>query len=114
MKKNIIIRPITETDKGNYLKLFNSEDFGCVGINSDLKPSIYEEESILNGVIEGTILSTAILVIEQAGEFIGYTSISRPSKNNYHIGQFVIRKDKQGKGYGKKLMDEVKKIFFIR
>ena len=109
MKKNIIIRPITETDKGNYLKLFNSEDFGCVGINSDLKPSIYEEESILNGVIEGTILSTAILVIEQDGEFIGYTSISRPSKNNYHIGQFVIRKDKQGKGYGKKLMDEVKR-----
>ena len=46
MKRNISIRQIQTEDKGNYLKLFNSEDFGCVGINSDLKPSIYEEERI--------------------------------------------------------------------
>lgn len=108
MKRNINIRQIEESDKGQYLKLFNSEDFGCVGINSDLKPSIYEEEKLLNGVIEGTILSTRILVIEDNNEFIGYASISRPSEHAYHIGQFVIRKDKQGQGYGKKLMEEVK------
>lgn len=106
--KKIVIRPIEEKDKGNYLKLFNSEDFGCVGINSDLKPSIYEEERIVSGVISGSIISTAILIIEDAGEFIGYTTMSRPTRNNYHIGQFVIREDKQGQGYGKALMDEVK------
>lgn len=108
MKRNICIRPITQEDKGNYLKLFNSEDFGCVGINSDLKPSIYEEESILNGVIDGTILSTRVLVIEDNGDFIGYASISRPSEHTYHIGQLVIKKDKQRQGYGKILLDEVK------
>lgn len=107
-KNNIIIRNIQEQDKGNYLKLFNSEDFGCVGINSDLKPSIYEEEKILNGVLDGSIISTAILVIEDNNEFIGYASISRPSEHRYHIGQFVIRQDRQRKGYGKKLMDEIK------
>ena len=109
MKRDIIIRPIIESDKGNYLRLFNSEDFGCVGINSDLKPSIYEEERILNGIIDKTIISTVVLVIEDKGEFIGYASISRPSEHNYHIGQFVVRRDKQSQGYGKRLMDEVKK-----
>lgn len=108
MKRNISIRQIQAEDKGNYLKLFNSEDFGCVGINSDLKPSIYEEERILTGVIDGTILSTRILVIEDNNEFVGYTSISRPSEHSFHIGQFVIRKDKQRKGYGKLLMNEIK------
>ena len=39
---NIVIRPIQKSDKSNYLRLFNSEDFGCVGMNEDLKPSIYE------------------------------------------------------------------------
>lgn len=109
MKRNICIRPISRKDKGNYLKLFNSEDFGCIGINSDLKPSIYEEEKILDGVIEETILSTRVLVIEDNNEFIGYTSVSRSSEHTYHIGQFVIRKDKRGQGYGKLLMEEVKK-----
>lgn len=108
-KKGIIVRQIEEKDKGNYLRLFNSEDFGCIGINSNLKPTIYEEEKILNGVIDKTILSTAILVIEENNEFIGYASISRPSENNYHIGQFVIRKEKQRQGYGHKLMSEIKK-----
>lgn len=103
-----VVRPIEEKDKGNYLKLFNSEDFGCVGINSDLKPSIYEEEKIVSGVISGSIISTAILIIEDDGEFIGYTTMTRPTRNNYHIGQFAIRRDKQRQGYGKILMDEVK------
>ena len=106
--KKIVIRKIEEKDKGNYLRLFNSEDFGSTGINSDLKPSIYEEERIVSGVISGSIVSTAILIIEDNGEFIGYTSISRPSRNRYHIGQFAIRKEKQGLGYGKALMDDVK------
>lgn len=108
MKSNLKIRQIEQKDKGSYLKLFNSEDFGCVGINSELKPSIYEEEQMINGVIDGTVLSTRILIIEENNEFIGYASISRPSEHTYHIGQFVIRKDKQGQGYGKRLMDEVK------
>lgn len=107
--KKVIIRQLEEKGKGNYLQLFNSEDFGCVGINSELKPSIYEEERILNGVINKTILSTAILIIEDNDEFIGYASISRPSEHSYHIGQFVVRRDKQGQGYGKRLMDEVKR-----
>lgn len=106
--ESIVIRPIKESDKGDYLKLFNSEDFGCVGINADLKPSTYAEERIVSGVIDGSIISTAILVIEDNGEFVGYTTISRPSRNKFHIGQFVIRKDKQGQGYGKALMNEVK------
>ena len=108
MKRNINIRPIQAKDKGNYLKLFNSEDFGCVGINSDLKPSIYEEERILTEVIDGTILSTRILVIEDNNEFVGYASLSRPSEHSFHIGQFVIRKDKQRQGYGNLLMNEIK------
>ena len=108
MKKKVNIRFIEEKDKGNYLKLFNSEDFGCIGINSDLKPSIYEEEKIINGVIDGSILSTRILIIEDNNDFIGYASISRQNKTTYHIGQFVIRKDKQKLGYGKTLMDEIK------
>ena len=108
MKKKVNIRLIEEKDKGNYLKLFNSEDFGCIGINSDLKPSIYEEEKIINGVIDGSILSTRILIIEDNNDFIGYASISRQNKTTYHIGQFVIRKDKQKLGYGKTLMDEIK------
>ena len=49
---NIVIRPIQKSDKSNYLRLFNSEDFGCVGMNEDLKPSIYEEEKIVDGVID--------------------------------------------------------------
>lgn len=109
MKNKTTIRPIEESDKGIYLRLFQSEDFGCIGINSDLKPSIYTEEKIVSGVIDGSIISTAILVIEDNQEFIGYASISRPSRNTYHIGQFVIRKDKQKQGYGKLLMDEIKK-----
>ena len=108
MKRDLVIRPIEERDKGNYLRLFNEEDYGCIGINSDLKPSIYEEEGIVTGVINQSIVSTAILVVEENGEFIGYASISRPSEHRYHIGQFVIRKDKQKKGYGKRLMEEVK------
>ncbi len=105
---NIQIRPIKHSDKANYLRLFNSEDFGCVGINSDLKPSIYEEERIVDGVLDGTIISTAILIIEDNGEFIGYTTVSRPSRHSYHVGEFVIKKDMQGLGYGKRLMDELK------
>lgn len=109
MKKSISIEKITEQDKGNYLRLFNAEDFGCVGINSELKPKIYEEERIVNGVIAGSIVSTAILIIKDNNQFIGYASLSRPTEHRYHIGQFVIRKDKQRKGYGKKLMNEIKK-----
>lgn len=105
---NIVIRPIQKSDKANYLRLFNSEDFGCVGMNEDLKPSIYEEEKIVDGVIDGSIISTAILIIEDNNEFIGYTTISRSSKNSYHVGEFVIKEEKQGLVYGKRLMDELK------
>ena len=42
-KRKIIIRPIEEQDKGNYLNLFQKEMLGCVGINSDMKPSFIEE-----------------------------------------------------------------------
>lgn len=106
--RKINIRPIEERDKGNYLRLFQNEDFGCIGINSDLKPTIYEEERILSGVLNGSIISTAILVIEENNDFIGYATISRPSKHKYHVGEFVIRKDKQRQGYGTMLMNEIK------
>lgn len=109
MIQSVLIRPIEEKDKANYLKLFKEEDFGCIGINSDLKPSVYEEERIVSNVINQSIISTAILIIEDNGEFIGYTSISRPLEHRYHIGQFVIKRDKRGQGYGKILMDEVKR-----
>ena len=86
---HIQIRPIEHTDKANYLRLFNYEDFGCIGVNSDLKPSIYEEERIVDGVLDGSIISTSILIIEDNCEFIGYTTVSRPSRHSYHIGEFV-------------------------
>ena len=35
---NIIIRPIEEKDKPNYLRLFNEETFGCIGTNETQKP----------------------------------------------------------------------------
>ena len=42
-KNTITIRKIEEKDKVKYLRLFADEDFGCVGMLSELKPSIYEE-----------------------------------------------------------------------
>ena len=50
--KSSIIRRIEEKDKGAYLRLFNDENFGCIGINSNLKPSIYEEERIVSKIID--------------------------------------------------------------
>lgn len=107
-KNNVTIRPVEKRDKGSYLRLFQNEDFGCVGINADLKPSIYTEEKIVTGVIEKSILSTEILILEDNGEFIGYASISRPSEHSYHVGHIAIRKDRQNQGYGTMLMNEIK------
>ena len=109
IKTNIRIRPIKEEDKGPYLRLFNNEDFGCVGMYSNLKPSIYAEERAITRIIDKSNLSEEVLIIEDNEEFIGYALISRESEHVYHIGQFVIRKDKQGQGYGKTLMKEIKK-----
>lgn len=109
LKNNITIRKIEEKDKENYLRLFAEEDFGCIGINSELKPSLYEEETIISKIIDKSIIDEEVLIIEDNNEFIGYASISRPSKNTYHIGQIVIRKDKQRQGYGSKLMKQIKK-----
>lgn len=107
--KSSIIRRIEEKDKGAYLRLFNDENFGCIGINSNLKPSIYEEERIVSKIIDKSIIDEEVLVVEDKGEFIGYASISRTSEHIYHIGQFVIRKDKQRQGYGTKLMKQIKR-----
>lgn len=108
-KNTITIRKIEEKDKANYLRLFAEEDFGCVGMFSELKPSIYEEETTISKIIDKSIIDEEVLIIEDNNEFIGYASISRPSKHIYHIGEFVIRKDKQRQGYGSKLMNQIKK-----
>ena len=109
VKNNITIRKIEEKDKTNYLRLFADEDFGCVGMFSELKPSLYEEEITISKIIDKSIIDEEVLIIEDNNEFIGYASISRPSKHTYRIGEFVIRKDKQRQGYGSKLMKQIKK-----
>lgn len=109
IKRSITIRRIEEKDKGTYLKIFNDEDFGCISINSILKPSIYEEEATISKIIDKSIIDEEVLIIEDNNEFIGYAAISRPSEHTYHIGQFVIRKDRQRQGYGTKLMKQIKR-----
>ena len=106
--KTINIRKIEEQDKVNYIKLFTEEDFGCTGINQDLKPSIYKEEIIITNIINKKIINTEILVIEVNEEFVGYASITRQSENKYHIGQFVITKKYRNQGYGASLMNRIK------
>lgn len=105
---DIIIRRIEENDKGSYLKLYNSEDFGCLGILSELKPSVYIEENIVNQIISKEIIDTEILVVESNGEFIGYACVSRVNTNLFHIGHIAIVPSKRKKGYGTLLLDRIK------
>ena len=107
-KRKIIIRPIEEQDKGNYLNLFQKETFGCVGINSDMKPSLIEEESFLTRVINKETISEYVLIMEAQDNFIGYATIDRHSEKEYHIGQFVIIPEKRKQGYGSYLLETIK------
>lgn len=108
LEKNIIIREIEEKDKGPYLNLFNSETFGCVGINSNQKPSIYTEEQTVDSVIKGDNISTKILVIEDNNQFVGYTVIEKKNDWLYHIGELVICETLRNQGYGSILIETVK------
>lgn len=108
MGKTAIIRKIEEKDKGNYLRLFNEESLGCISILEEMKPSLWEEEKYVSGIIDNKNIDSQILVVEDNGEFIGYAAIQRATKNMYHIGEFVIKENKRGKGYGKKLLDTIK------
>jgi len=107
-KRKIIIRPIEEKDKGNYLNLFQKETFGWVGRNSDMKPSLIEEETFLTRIINKETLSEYILIMEDQDKFIGYATIDRHSEKEYHIGQFVIIPEKREQGYGSYLLETIK------
>ena len=108
LERNITIREIEEKDKASYLNLFNSESFGCIGINSNQKPSIYAEEQVLDSVIRGENIATKILVIEDNNQFVGYTLIEKKNDWLYHIGEFVICKPLRNQGYGSILIERVK------
>lgn len=108
LERNITIREIEEKDKASYLNLFNSESFGCIGINSNQKPSIYAEEQVLDSVIRGENIATKILVIEDNNQFVGYALIEKKNDWLYHIGEFVICKPLRNQGYGSILIERVK------
>lgn len=107
---NILVRTIEEKDKNNYLKLFDEEDFGCIGINEDIKPSLSETNRFLQLVIDKEIIDEEVLVLESLGEFIGYVTVSRPHRDQYHIGSIAVRKEKRNCGYGTLLLDIVKAL----
>ncbi len=102
----VTIRRIEEYDKSNYLNLFNQEDFGCIGMLEDQKPSIYTEEKVISQVISKEIIDTECLIIEDEQGFIGYALISR-RQNSFYIGEFVIHSSRRKQGFGKKLLDEI-------
>ena len=105
---DVTIRRIEEKDKGAYLKLYDNEDFGCFGILSELKPSVYVEENIVNKIISKEIIDTEILVVESNGEFIGYACISRVNEDLFHIGHIAIVPSERKKGYGTLLINRIK------
>lgn len=106
--ENIIIRDIEAKDKGNYLKLFNEESFGCTGINSYQKPSLYEEERIVESIINNENIRSKILIIEEQNQFLGYVLIGKRNEWEYHIGELVIVKEMRNKGYGGYLLETIK------
>lgn len=105
---DITIRRIEEKDKGAYLKLYSGEDFGCSGILSELKPSVYTQENIVNQIISKEIIDTEILVVELNDEFVGYACVSRTNIDLFHIDHIAIEPAMRNKGYGKLLMDRIK------
>lgn len=105
---NICVRTIEEKDRKEFLDLFNSEDFGCIAINEDMKPSLYEEDLILTEIINKEDIGNEILVIEDSSEFKGYIAVDRPQKYIYHIGHIAVKPNQRKKGYGKLLIDIVK------
>ena len=76
---NIIVRTIEEKDRNNYLKLFDSEDFGCIGINCDQKPSLSEVNEMLTLIINKEDISEEVLILEDENQFIGF--ITKHRKN---------------------------------
>lgn len=105
---NIIIRPIEEKDKPNYLRLFNEETFGCIGTNETQKPSIYEEEKIVDSIINNENIRNKILIIEKENQFLGYALIEKIDAWEYHIGEFVIEQSQRNQGYGSYLLETIK------
>lgn len=108
--KNIIVRTIEDRDCQDYLKLFDEEDFGCIGINEDQKPSVYETKKFLQSVIDKATIDEEVLVLESMREFVGYVTVSRPHRNQYHIGSIAVRREKRKQGYGTLLLDIVKEL----
>lgn len=108
--ENRTVRTIEDGDCGAYLKLFNEEDFGCVSMNSNLKPSLYEEQEFLRKVIDKDIIDEEVLVIEEDKKIIGYVTISRPKEDLYHLGNIAIRKEYRNKGFGSLLLNVVKQL----
>ena len=108
--KNIKIRTIEEKDRTEFLSLFNSEDFGCVGLNEEFKPSLSEENRVLTKIIDKEDIGHEILVIEDSDEFKGYISVDRPREYIYHIGHIAIKQNERKKGYGRLLIDTVKAL----
>lgn len=107
---NILIRTIEEKDRNNYLRLFDEEDFGCVGINWDQKPSLSAINEMITQIIDKEDISEEILILEDNNQFIGFITVDRPSKDQYHIGSVAVRKEKRKQGYGTLLLDTVKEL----
>lgn len=108
--KNIIVRTIENRDCQDYLKLFDEENFGCTGINEDQKPSLYETKKFLQSVIDKEIIDEEVLILESMREFIGYVTVSRPHRSQYHIGSIAVKRGKRKQGYGTLLLDIIKEL----
>lgn len=108
--RNVIVRTIEDGDCQDYLKLFDEENFGCNGINENQKPSLYETKKFLQSVIDKETIDKEVLVLEAMREFVGYVTVSRPHKNQYHIGSIAVRREKRKQGYGTILLDIVKEL----
>lgn len=86
---------------------FKSEDYeALVKLWKELELGRPERGDDLQVIKETLRLGGKMLIMEEAKELIGIAWITNNGRRLYlhHMG---IKKDKQGKGYGRKLMEEV-------
>ena len=104
----ISIRSIKKEDIPFCLNLFNDETFGATGTFSNQKSNTKEELEALRKIVLHKTKDAKILIMEEANQQIGYALITRPSKNLFHISQFIINEENRNKGYGTILLNYIK------
>lgn len=107
----MIIREVKKEDIDNgllevYIEGYNHHHNG--------RPDIFREltNEELRKDLEDIINYFPTIVIEEDNKVVGYLSykIKERHTKKLDVDQLVIHEDYRGKGYGKKLMEEVKKI----